>query len=55
MQSIHVAITRSDGILSEIERADPETASRIAAIRTLTSDPTDENRDAAYDLFDPEE
>ena len=51
---IRETVGRCDEYLASIERADEELALLIAAVRLVTADPSEQNRQAAYDLIDPE-
>lgn len=53
--AIQQTMSRCDGYLAAIENADPRFRPLISAIRALTLDPSDENREALDDVIDPKD
>ena len=51
---IRDTVRRCEGYLAHIEEAEPAKAPLIAAIRLVTAEPSDDNRQAVLDLIDPE-
>jgi hypothetical protein len=52
---IRATVVRCDPFLKRIERADADLAQLVAAIREVTANPSDENREAVFQLIDPAE
>jgi hypothetical protein len=50
---IHDTLLRCDGYLASIEKVDPSFAPLVAAIRLLTYDPSDENRQQVEYIIEP--
>jgi hypothetical protein len=52
---IQQTIIRCDAYLDAIEKVDQKSAPLVAAIRKLTADPSDENRDTVDQIIDPKD
>ncbi len=52
---IRATVVRCDPFLTLIERADADLAPLIAAIREVTANPSDDNREELFQLIDPAE
>lgn len=52
---IRATVVRCDPFLTLIERADADLAQLVAAIREVTANPSDKNREAVFQLIDPAE
>jgi hypothetical protein len=52
---VRETVVRCDEYLASVERADQALAPLIAAVRRVTAEPSDENRQAALAIIDPEQ
>ncbi len=52
---IQQTLTRCDPYLDSIEKVDRKSAPLVAAIRLLTADPSDENREKVDNIIDPKD